>query len=767
MSIHSILRKSRFLAIISLLSILFACNPTRHLEKDERLLNKVKVNTKKGFTEEDDLLSLAKQKPNRAILGFFKLHLGVYNLYYNKENSRIKDKIGEPPVVYDSTLNDVSANLMKRYLQNNGYYESEVSWSHKLRKRKAKVWYSVVKGVQYKLVKVDYKISNPIIRNTFLEDSASSKIKVGEPFSVELMKAERTRIEKQMKNAGYYRFSREFVVFEADTFRNSKTAAITLNIKNEVERFGDSDSLIEIPHLRHRISRVIVRMNYSARETFSSGDSVQVDSITFVHFGDYDLKRKVLSRLIYIRPGDLYSLTKQEETYGNLSALKNFNYVSIHYEVDYEKGQNHLIAFIDLNPRKQKSYTIQTEGTNNGGNLGINANVSFQNNNTFNGAEILSLRLTGGLEAQQILTKDDKRDLANNFLPFNTYELGPEISLEVPRFLLPINTDRFSPRGNPRTTFNASYNFQERPDYIRNVSKVFIAYSWNETPTKTHIIQPIDLSFIKLKPSPAFKEILNNINNPFLRNSYTDNFILALKYSFIYNTQSERQRRNNYFFRFNAESSGNLLSAITSNSNFLPNEDGTYNIAGVQYTQYLRSDIDIRFYQQLLKRQQMVYRFSVGLGIPYGNSKAMPFEKSFYAGGANGIRAWRARELGPGSLPDSMASTIDQIGNMKLELNFEYRFPISGILEGAAFLDAGNIWNVEQEDSRPNTEFNTSTIWKATAIGVGGGLRLNFTFFILRFDIATPIKDPSIKNPYAIKALWGKSNLNLGIGYPF
>ncbi len=753
--------------IIPLLSVLFSCSPTRHLKEDEKLLTSVQIKSKKGSIKEDELLSLARQKPNRKILGLFRLHLGVYNLYYDKKDSKVKEKIGEAPVVYDSTQNDVSAKQMTKYMQNLGYYDCEVNWIHKLKGQKVKLKFTVDKGDLYRIDKFDYNINNSIIRAEFYSDSSSSQLHKNSAFSVELMKEERKRIERQMRDAGFYYFTKEFVVFEADTFHNSKKAEVTLTIKDEAKRDKNTDTMLVVPHMRYHINKVLVRTNFNPRENKQQKNHTQVDEIDFQDFSDYYLKKKVLSRLIFIRPGDFFNLRNQEETYSNLSSLQNFNLVNIQFQEDSSKSDNLLNVFIDVDSRKQKSYTIQTEGTNNGGNLGVNANISFQNNNTFKGAEVLSIRLKGGLEAQQLITEKHKDQGSNIFLPFNTYEFGPEISLDVPRFLLPFYSDKISPRGRPRTSFNASYNYQERPDYIRNVSKVFIAYSWNETSTKTHIIQPFDLSFIKLNPSPAFKEILDRINNPFLRNSYTDNLILALKYSFIYNTQSQSERKNNFFFRLNAESAGNLLSAITSNNDLLSNEDGTYSIFGIQYAQYLRSDLDFRFYQQFQNKQELVYRFSTGLGFPFGNSKAMPFEKSFYAGGANGIRAWRARELGPGSLADSLESTIDQIGNMKLEVNVEYRFPISGVFEGALFVDAGNIWNVSQDDSRPNTELSKENLWKGIAIGIGSGLRLNFSFFILRFDVAFPFKDPSKENPYKLALNWKKTNLNLGIGYPF
>lgn len=752
---------------IVLSCFIYSCSPARHLEEDQRLLTKVKVKTEGDNKYNDAILSISKQQANRKLLGLFKIYLGIYNLYYHKENSKIKEKLGEAPVVYDSTINPVSVDLMTRFLNNKGYYENEIKVTSKRSKKRAKLTFNVSKGPRYDISKLAYDISDQRIEQLFLSDSSNAKLKVGNPFNLESLKEERERIERLMKNNGYFKFSREYIVFEVDTFMNLNTAEITLLIKNPKESYTFTDSLVEGRHQIYSISKLYVRMDYSARTASNiSGDTTQVDSVYFIDLESDKFNKKALSRITYIRPGDIYQLKVQEQTYRNLAALRVFSYVSIQYEPDYTSNGNDLIAYIDLDPRKQRSFTVETEGTNNGGNLGVNGTVTYQNNNTFKGAEILNISFSGGLEVQQILTDDNSSQLSSGFLDFNTIEFGPEISLEVPRFLLPFGAKKFSPRGNPKTTFNASYNFQQRPDYARYLTKTYIAYSWNESPTKTHIIQPFDLSYIKLNPSETFKQVLEEIQNPFLRNSYTDNLILALKYSFILNTKSSNRLRNYLFFRGNIESSGNLLALASDGWNTNTNEDGSHNIAGIRYAQYVRTDIDFRYYQNF-NYNKLVYRFFGGVGIPYGNSIAMPFEKSFYAGGANGIRAWRARQLGPGTLPDSILQSVDQIGNMQLETNVEFRFPVTNIIEGAAFIDAGNIWNLNQEDSREETKFELNSLWESTAIGIGIGVRLNFSFFIIRLDFAAPLKDPAALDPYEFNLQVNQTNLNLGIGYPF
>mgnify|MGYP001564651459 CR=1 FL=1 len=764
--------KNTFLLGLVVLFSLNACRSTKLLKDEELLLTSINIETEGKQRYNDDLKSISKQQPNRKLLGVFRLYLGIYNLFNKKEDSKIKNKLGEPPVIYDSTLNEKSVDLMHRFLNNKGYYENTVSveadiqkrWFSKKPSQKVQLNFNITKNQQYLISSIHESIKDEKIKKIVLAERNKSVLKVYDPFNLDKLNEERLRIERLLKNNGYYQFSREYILFEADTSQKTKSASVTIKIKNPTFNYFNTDSLIEGTHQTFLINIVFVQMESPNGELLNS-DTTYADNMTFLGLlGKY--REKAISRITYLRPGGLFSLKNQEETYRNLAGLRVFSYVNIQYSPDYYSNGNVLNATITLRPRKQKSITIETEGTNNGGNLGVNATVNFQNNNTFKGAEILNVSFNGGLEAQTIFTNEEQRELWDGALPFNTLEFGPKVSLEVPRFLLPFASDKISQRGNPRTSFNASYNLQDRPDYRRNVYKTYINYNWNESVTKTHIIQPFDLSYIKLDPSQSFSEVLNNIQNPFLRNSYTDNFILALKYTFILNTQNSNKLKNHIYFRSNIETAGNLLAATSNSWNDNTNEDGSKNIAGIRYAQYVRADIDFRYFQKF-NWNKIVYRFASGLGLPYGNSIAMPFEKSFYAGGANGLRAWRARELGPGNLPDSIERNVDQIGNVSLEGNVEWRIPVTNIIEGALFVDAGNIWNYQQQGTRNETEFKFDRLWDGTAIGFGVGLRLNFSFFILRFDGATKLKDPSADNPNLLEPQWNQTNLNLGIGYPF
>ncbi len=741
-----------------------ACRPTRHLQDDELLLNKVKIKVSNEDVDKESLYNIVKQKPNRRLLGVFPLYLGIYNLYYNKKDSKIKDRIGEPPVVYDSLLTNKSVSQIELFLKNRGFYDATVSYDTLLQaeKQRIKVLYNIKEGQPYVISDVQYAITDRFINQYVISDSSNSLLEIGKRFDIDLLQEERSRITKMLRNEGYFYFSKEYIFFEADT--TNKKAALTIGIKDIEQKDANGVFYFE-PHEKFAINDVFVRLNYDNQRTYQlASDTQAIKNTYFIDDGEFNYKPKAIARSIFLEKNSLYQIKNQEITYRNLSALKTFKFISIRFEKDFE-DPNKLNCYINLSPRKSKSFTTEAEGTNSGGNYGISGNVAFQNANIFKGAETFNVRLKGGLEAQQVLNAASNKNISNG-LPFNTIEVSPEISFDIPRFLLPVSADLFSTRTRPNTTINASFNYQQRPDYTRRISKIFLAYSWNETDRKTHIVQPIDISYIKLNPSEQFRRTLDSINNPFILNSYRDHFIAAGKYSFIYNNQETKLKRRNFYFRGNLEIAGNLLNGINRLSRGKPNAEKPYEVLGIRYAQYVKTDIDFRIYR-IYKFTSLVYRLAGGIGIPYGNISVLPFEKSFFAGGANGIRAWQARALGPGSLSNKNENLIDQIGNIKLEGNVEYRFDITKIIKGAAFVDAGNIWEYRQKDPRPETEFKFNKLWDDIAVGAGLGIRLDFTFFILRFDAATPIKDPGLPKNEQFDVQLKKTNLNIGIGYPF
>ncbi|HKK37781.1 MAG TPA: BamA/TamA family outer membrane protein, partial [Cryomorphaceae bacterium] len=537
---------------------------------------------------------------------------------------------------------------------------------------------------------------------------------------------------------------------------------------------------------------VIDRPFLRGQEVFSS-DTLMLRNYRIIDQQQLQVKPKVIAQNILFDQYEYYELDKVTRTYRRLSTLPIVRAATIEFKPVSEDVENRLLDVnIGLAPAPKQNFSLEWNGTNQGGFLGVSGTVGYRNRNIFGGAEVLGLEISGGLEAQQLLTESGTNNDVGQGLAFNTLEFGPQISLTFPRFLLPFSTDRFAKSANPRTSLITNLSYQRRPDYERTRSFGSIVYRWNETVTKEWQISPLELSLIKIDRSAAFDERLDEINDPFLTNSFQDHFIQSTRVAFILNTQRrENPKRNLYFYRAEIESAGSILRGLYGLSDAEKNENGGYEALGIQFAQYLKTIQDFRYYNIPNEKMSTAYRVSAGVGIPLQNLDVLPFEKSFFAGGANGIRAWQARTLGPGSFRDPVQN-FDKIGDILIEANIEYRFDITDILEGAFFVDAGNIWIMGNETERPGALFEFDRFLSEIAVGAGAGTRFNFDFFLIRLDLGLQVKDPSLdpgerwlfqsKDKYnayiddlnaaendlpTLSYYQWQWNLNIGIGYPF
>ena len=751
--------------VVLILFIFFSCNPTKHLKQDELFLqkNKIKVSTRK--LDSENLNAIIKQKPNRKILGVFRYHLGIYNAFNKKGTNTFKD-IGEPPVVYDSLLTKRSVRQLKLYANNKGYFDSKVWYSTKIHKNKIKTTYHIEAGEPYKIRSIKYDIADTTIQQLMLKIIFKSSLFPGKTYDVDLFEATREHIKTLMRDEGYYYFTKDYVKFKVDSTIGNKEVAIKMYISKQKIKDEETDSIYEVPHKKYYINDI----NMYITRDFKNKNLFEFDTVSFkkttIHYdGELKYRPRMLNHTVAFKKDELYLLPDQKSTYKHLSELQLFKTVNISFD---DIGDYKLNTNIFLTTAKKKSFSIEGIGTNSGGNLGVEGNLIYTNRNLFRGGEKFTIRLNGGLEAQQLIN-DEQQDFKFLGLPFNTLEFGPQVSIEFPRFLLPIKLDRFSRRANPKTNLTYLFNYQKRPEYTRSLNQANFGYFWNASKFKRHTINPINISVINLNPSEAFQERLDEETNPFILNSFQDHFINSSSYSFVYNTQRLNSRIDFMFFRFDIELAGNFQHGYNrlTNKPYDNPETESYNVFGIRYAQFVKTDIDLRFYEQT-KLTAFVSRINIGLGKPYGNLNVLPFEKSYFGGGANDIRAWQARSLGPGSISkDLTENSLNQIGEMKIEGNLEYRFDMTKILEGAAFIDAGNIWLLTKDEERPNAEINASRFWQDVAIGVGVGLRLDFNFFLIRFDLAAKLKDPSTETPKKFDLNWRQPTLNLGIGYPF
>lgn len=748
------------------------------------------------MVDEDDIKSVIKQKPNRQLFGFIRFHLWLYNHSLRKKEKiekknqkktkvkvkkrnkkeKINTSVGEPPVILDTLLTQKSEVQIKRYLNGKGFFKSEVTSKYKdyrflgfKQKQQKKIVYSIYTGRAYKINNKSYISKDSTILYYIKQDTTKSLVKRGDSFDVDKLEAERTRITKMLKNLGYYYFDKELITYKADSTGKKEKIDLIYNVKGMPVKANDT--VIYKIHRKCYINQINVFVNCDKNGNKDNYTQTIVEDINFYEpEGKNQYNYKTLAKAVLFKLDNYYQLAQHDATYKRLAELGVFKFVTI----DINPTPNDEILLnvnIVLTSSKSKSITLEPKLTNNIGNLGVYANVGFQNKNTFKGAEKLTLSLAGGLQAQQLLFEDASQQQSDlEKIPyFNTYEIGPEIKLEFPKLFIPfLNQDKVSENSNPSTEFDLVYNFQKRQDFSRNVFKASMGYKWNETRQKQHIIQPLEVSLIRLFPSPAFKDFLATSNDAFVINSYKDHLIAASTYSFIFKSDLNKKRNYSYF-RFNLEAAGNLLNLY---SNLTNNKKDTatdsYNIIGIRYAQYVKADVDFRRYFNF-RGSSFVVRNYLGAARPYGNLNVMPFQRAFYGGGANEMRAWQVRTLGPGGLADSSIFTaIDQVGDLKFETNFEYRFDITNLFEMAVFTDMGNIWLLDKDTHRPDAEFQADKIWKHMAIGTGVGLRLDFSFFILRFDLGFKLKNPARDNPYSIGFQKNESGVfNLGIGYPF
>ncbi len=766
-------RRIPYLLFLIVSVLFFSCRATKHIPEEEYLLQNYKIETEGGGFEKKELNDYIKQKPNKKII-FWRFYLSLYNLSSPEKENGFHNwlrRIGEPPSVYDEGLMQQSTEQLTLYMRNKGFYNVEVSDTTLYRKRRAKVVYRVTPNQPYRIRNITYFFQDATLSQMVLADTISNKFREGDLFDVDELQQERVRIETVLRDSGYYAFNREFIYYEVDSALSSHQVDITLGIRN----FQKTDSRGQIRTTGHPV--YTIRDVYMATDfdaiSFGSGDSGEVvkdtlvyDSIHLIYTEKPNIRPGVVTQKNYIIPGTLYDASDVNRTYRNLSSLSAFRMVDIRFrEVDSEQPM--LDCEVMVVPATRQSYTIKFEGTNSGGNIGAAANVSYRHRNLFGGSEQFDLSFTGAIEN---LKEGNAISDSVYSGPNLMQEFGVEARLRIPKFLLPVKTEQFIRKYNPQTNIRLSYNYQKRPDYIRTLANASFGYEWKGTENLMHRVYPLEASLI-LTPykSDYFQDWLEG---KYLFYSYEPHLIVDSRYSLIWSNQKLLKNQSFQDVRINLETAGNLMYTGFSAFAAVP-DSGNYQILGVDFAQYVKADIDFRSYTFLYEDISLVLRGFAGVGFAYGNSNAMPFEKQYFSGGANSIRAWHVKNVGPGSYNDPDETTYpNQTGDVKLEANMEYRFKLFWKLEAALFLDVGNIWSLSSEDDREGAGFEFNRFYKELAVGTGVGTRAVFSFFVFRFDLGIPLR-----NPYPIEgANWLPGNagvkgsdltFNIAIGYPF
>ncbi|MCU0362190.1 MAG: outer membrane protein assembly factor [Bacteroidales bacterium] len=763
--------------VLAVLAALLAagCNPTKYVPEGETLLN----NNHVIINREDDIdrknvIPYIKQQPNKRIFGS-RFHLGLYNLSdINKEkwpHGWLRE-IGEEPAVFDPYAASKSREQIKSFLASKGFFDGVVEDSIRTEKRSSDLYYRINVKPAYTIRSLKYDIADTNLRKLCYIDSVNCLITRGKNYDVEVLQSELKRFERYIRNRGFYGFSGDYIHFMVDSTAGGRQVDITYSVRN-FQEVDEAKAIREVSHSIYRIRNIYIFPDYVPRDAIEGGEKYLASLDTVNYNGYYfvtpnkraDIKYDVILQSMYFGPGDFYNVTNTEESQQHLLSMAVYRLVNINFRETDDDDPGDLTRMLDCNLQltllSRQSYRVELEGTNSAGNLGGAVNFIYSNRNLLRGGELFNMKLKAAYEA----IAQDNRNIRSS------QEYGAESSLKLPKFLLPfIQKESFIKKYNPTTNILAAYNYQDIPSYTRTMANATFGYNWQSGSYRQHIVNPLQFNVVDLLSiDSAYQAEIES--SSYLAYSYEDVLILGGNYSFIFNNQSIQKSKDYWFLRFNGEATGNLLSAVNRLTGSA--SDTSYTLFGQQYAQYLRADIDVRYNYFINEAASVVYRGFFGIGIPYGNSKAIPFEKQYFSGGANGIRAWQVRSLGPGSYQPADTVFLNQTADIKLELNTEYRFKLFWILEGALFLDVGNIWSLREDPSRPGAKFGLTSFMKDLAVGTGTGLRFDLNFVLIRTDLGMKLRDPVATSGSNWIFLNRDYNFRddftfvIGIGYPF
>lgn len=763
--------------------VMVSCNSAKLVPEKSYLLNSSVIKVDNKHISTDALYNYVKQKPNKKILYLFRFHLWVYNIANSgikwKWKKKVGEIVGERPVVLDDFYTKKSVRQIEIYLKNKGFYNVKVKDSIIFyNNRTADVIYIVKAGNPYKVRAVNYTIEDNEISNIILADTSNSLIKKNVLFDVDKMQEERTRIAKLLNTKGYYYFVKEFIDFQADSNFKSNQVDISLRVKNPQKKISETD-FIPDKHRKQKIKDIYIITSYDQKkamqetEEYEKGlDTIDYNGYHFIYEKKLSIKPATILRNLYLKSGDYYNVSEVEKSYKFLSGLRIYKLINIQFNDvlnPVDTVDEYINCIVQLTPFTIQSYSIELVGTNSASDMGLGLNYTYQHKHLFHGAEILDLKANAELQMlKNVVTKGSNKNF--NKL-FNTVELGGEAKLYIPKFLLPIRSEQMSQKYEAKSTFTIAENYQQRPDYTRTITNGAFGYFWKTSENVKHFLNPIDISSIHLYN--ATDTFLTSLEN-YQRASYDDFLITAINYSFVFNNQKMNKSKDFTFFTATLESAGNLPGLYYSTGT--QNKTGDYyKILNVRFAQYLKSDIDYRYYHFFNAKQNVAIRTFLGLGFPYANSQELPFVKQFFCGGSNSLRAWGVRSLGPGTYRNDSIKTIYASADMKIEANIEYRFDIFWMFKGAFFVDIGNIWFMNQSELGPRAEFKIDRFYNDFAVGTGLGLRMDLSMFIFRCDFGLKLRDPS-QNEGARWIIGIKKfnimddfikNINIGIGYPF
>lgn len=764
---------------IYLLIILFlalGCSNTKYLPEGDMLYvgGTVKIEDsvmpkKQRKTMEKELEALLRPRPNRSLFGL-KFKLYMYNLAGEPKKEKglrnwLRNKVGEPPVLFSQVDMDYNADVLQSYAENKGYFKTRTSADSTSSRRRATANYTVRPGRQFTIRNVTFPDSaGTALERAIGRTKGRSLLKPGTPYDLDVIKSERDRIDTRLKNRGYFYFNPDYLLVRVDSTVGDYQTDLKVIVK---------ETTPETARKVYKIGNIVIFPNYNLTD---NNDSIRVMPSAIEKYKDFTIidsahtfKPMIYDRSLFFHKGDIYNRRDHNLSLNRLVNMGVFKFVKNEFKAS-DSLKNTLDAFYYLTPSPKKSIRVETTGKTNSANYnGAELSVNWSNRNTFRAAELLTVSAFGGMEVQ----------VSGQNKGYNVYRIGGETSLVWPRFITPFRI-KDSSAFVPRTRASLSYEYQKRIRlYALNNFRGQFGYLWKHNIRTEHQLNVLDVNYVS--PANVTQEYLDQIDSiPTLQRVIEKQLIFGPTYSYNFTNTMQTRKRHTFYYKGTVELSGTLTGLFTG-ANI--KKDEPVNILGVPFSQFAKTEHDFRHYMKLGDNSSLASRIIVGVGYPYGNSEILPYIRQFFIGGVNSIRAFRARSIGPGSYdyrsqPGAAQANFlpDQSGDIKLEINTEYRAQLYRFIHGAVFADAGNIWLWNKNENLPGAQFSNSFL-NELAIGTGAGLRIDLSFLVLRLDLAFPIRKaygPESERwqfddiNFGSKN-WRKDNLvfNLAIGYPF
>ena len=788
------MRLLRYILPIALLCILLqSCSVTRRIPDGEYFLQKVKIEEdnetpKQERITSDQMEKYVRQSPTKRFLGT-NLYVWLYNLANpEKDNgwNRFKRRIGKAPVLYDDAMVQTSAGNLKIYVDSRGYYSSEVTYDVDTvrRPKRAYVTYHITQGEPYRISSLDYDFRDRPLGEVIAQDTSSSLIRVGEILDIPTLDKERERIATYLKERGYYNFSVNNIEYMVDTLAGRRMADVTMVVKQTVSGYNDRGEPIMDNNTIYHIGDINLFPNYEPTIAVTDPDylmrldTLDYEGLRIISADKLNVRKGVLRSIIPLHSGELFDSRQVERTYQDIMSMGYFKSARISFAeqkrdttlVDTTSVAGVKEGLLQCNilctPALKQSFRVELEASATSSFYGVSATVGYQHRNIFKGAEALDISGTAGYEYMKT-PKANKR---------HAIEFGITAGLSFPNLLLPMRTTRLKSVNQPKTRLQVSMLYQDRPYYRRTLAGATWSYSWSNNRYSSFMVAPASINVIDMKHiDEAF---LASISNPYLRESYKSQLVAGITGSYTYNNQRRNLGGDATLVHLNWETAGNLIQGLETL--FSQEEPGTdyYTILGLRYAQYFRVDLSLSHKFMLGAKTAIAARVMGGFGMSYGNGQTVPYDRLFYAGGSNSMRGWTPRTLGPGSqLADEYRDDYvggnyyypQQMGNIKLEANLEFRFPIWGKFFGATFLDAGNVWYMKGTDPDPDGIFHIRDFYKQLGFNTGLGVRLDIKLAVLRLDWGLQLHNPN--RPEGERWIhdfkWKGMALNFGVGYPF